>query len=172
MKQCRRFLSMLLALVLCLSLAAPALASGETYSGTCGDNLTWTLDTATGVLTISGSGAMADYYWLEASSYEMGWGYSATRVLWNSYRSSIKSVVIQPGVTYIGSNAFADCASLTSVTIPDSVTEIGAGAFNNCNSLTDVYYSGTEEQWNNISIGNFNNPLRNAERHYISPADD
>ena len=34
---------------------------GETYSGTCGENLTWTLDTDTGVLTISGTGAMTNY---------------------------------------------------------------------------------------------------------------
>ena len=48
------FLAVLaLLLILC---ALPAIqAHAETYSGTCGDNLTWTLD-STGLLTISGEG--------------------------------------------------------------------------------------------------------------------
>lgn len=33
----------------------------EAYSGTCGDNLTWALNPDTGLLTISGEGAMYDY---------------------------------------------------------------------------------------------------------------
>lgn len=36
-------------------------ASAATYSGTCGDNLTWTFDDETGELVISGTGAMYDY---------------------------------------------------------------------------------------------------------------
>ena len=38
-------------------------ASAETVGGTCGEALTWSLDTDTGKLTISGSGAMEDYAW-------------------------------------------------------------------------------------------------------------
>ena len=59
-------------------------------SGTCGDDLTWTLDYSR-TLTISGTGEMTDY----SSS-------SSSRVPWYSSRSSIKSVVIEDGVTYIG----------------------------------------------------------------------
>lgn len=33
----------------------------ETVNGTCGETMTWTLDTETGVLTISGSGDMTDF---------------------------------------------------------------------------------------------------------------
>lgn len=40
----------------------------NTISGSCGYNLTWTLDTATCMLTISGTGAMDDYY-LYAPAY-------------------------------------------------------------------------------------------------------
>ena len=36
-------------------------AEAATYRGTCGDNLTWTLDDETGVLEINGTGAMTNY---------------------------------------------------------------------------------------------------------------
>ena len=188
MRKITRNLSFLLALLLCLSLAAPALASdeledvtdiaaeafadaadepraeavdedeaeiadvtdeaaedildieaetvlvdvrdepvtdGATYSGVCGENVTWTLDTSTGELTISGTGAMTEY------SY-----YSS--IPWYSYRTSVKTVSIRSGVTTICDRAFYNCANLTSVTIPDSVTTIGSYAFYYCTSLTSV----------------------------------
>ena len=92
-------------------------------SGTCGDNLTWELS-CNSVLTISGTGAMADY------EYSI--------VPWYDYRSSIKSIVIDDGVTSIGDYAFGSCSSLTSVTIPNSVTSIGEDAFWACSKLTSV----------------------------------
>ena len=100
--------------------------SAETYNGTCGaqgNNLTWSLDTETGTLTISGTGAMTDY------EYKSPWWY---------YRTSIKTVIINEGVTSIGKCAFSSCSSLTSVIIPNSVTSIGGGAFSYCSGLTSV----------------------------------
>lgn len=95
-------------------------------SGTCGENLKWEL-TADSVLTISGTGTMTNY----SSS-------SSSRAPWYSNRSSVKSVVIEDGVTNIGNYAFYNCSSLTSVTIPNSVTSIGNYAFYYCTGLTSV----------------------------------
>ena len=81
--------------------------------------------------------------------------------------SSLISITIPDSVTSIERYAFAGCSSLTSITIPDSVTTIGAVAFGDCSSLTDVYYSGTEEDWNKISIDSGNYDLTNATRHHI-----
>ena len=97
-------------------------------SGTCGataaDKVNWSLDSE-GVLTISGSGAM-DYY-----SY-----FGSTDIApWHSKRTSIKSIVIEDGVTAIGSDAFYGCTALTSVIIPDSVTTFGSCVFTNCTRL-------------------------------------
>lgn len=123
-----RFLLIVTAL-LCAVLALCVTTSAATYSGTFGadgDNLTWTLDTDTGVLEIDGTGAMADY-----SSP------SSNSVPWYSFRSSVKSVTLGDGVTSIGNDAFLNCQSLTSVDMP-SVTSIGDGAFYYCKSLTNV----------------------------------
>ena len=38
------------------------IVKAETMSGTCGDNMTWHLDTSTGVLKINGRGNMNNYY--------------------------------------------------------------------------------------------------------------
>ncbi len=99
--------------------------SAEIYSGTCGDNLTWNLDTETGVLTIRGTGEMTNY-----SSY--------SSVPWYSYRSYIKTVILTDGIKSIGNNAFYDCTSLTNVSLGSGVTSIGSYAFRSCSSLTRI----------------------------------
>lgn len=78
----------------------------------------------------------------------------------------ITSVTIPDSVTTIGYRVFAHCNGLTSVTIPDSVTVIASYAFYWCDSLTDAYYSGTEDEWNEMEIGEYNEPLLNATIHY------
>ena len=118
----KKFLSLVLSLMLILSVAPMRLfsitASAETAtSGTTGD-CTWTLDGT--VLTISGNGKMGN-----CNYYETPWGYQITKV------------IIEDGVTCIGSTAFYKCEGLTSVTIPDSVTKIGDYAFS-CTGLTNI----------------------------------
>ena len=80
--------------------------------------------------------------------------------------SSLSSIVIPDGVTSIGREAFYYCSSLSSIVIPDSVTSIDTGAFDECNSLTDVYYSGSQSEWESISIESSNELLENANIHF------
>ena len=120
----KRLLSFVLAVLMIVSiLPATALAADIVDSGTCGAEVTWTLDSE-GVLTISGTGAMKDY--------------DPYKAPWYGSRSRVKSAVIADGVTSIGDYAFRDCYNLASVSIPDSVTSIGADAFWYCTSLTGV----------------------------------
>ena len=126
----KRLLSILLAAVMVLTmlplgLVETAWAAETVSSGTCGKNVNWTL-TGDGTLTISGTGAMADY------------GYSDNRAPWYGARSQVKTVIIKNGVTSIGNDAFYDCKALTSATIPNSVTSIGDDAFSICTALTNV----------------------------------
>ncbi|MGN0572541.1 MAG: leucine-rich repeat protein [Acutalibacteraceae bacterium] len=100
-------------------------AEAATYNGTCGNNLTWTLDTETGVLAVNGTGAMTN-------------NLNSSDPPWHDYRSSIKTIKIGNGVTNISDWAFSSCGVLTSITIPDSVTSIGCDAFYNCDGLTSV----------------------------------
>ena len=83
---------------------------------------TWMLDDE-GTLTISGEGAMQDYFSISDSP----WAYS-----------DIKSVVINPGVTTIGKSSFFGCEMLTSISISESVKSIGDLAFYGCKELTNL----------------------------------
>ena len=120
------FLMLTMLITLLPQLALPARAA-ESISGTCGKNLTWSLNRDTGELTISGSGDMPD------------WSYSDVAP-WYEYRNEITSVGIEDCVTAIGDYAFLRCENLISVTIPDSVTSIGSGAFFDCINLTSVTF--------------------------------
>jgi len=94
-----------------------------------------------------------------------------TRIIANyafSGCTSLTSVTIPNSVTSIGSSAFDSCRSLRNVTIPNSVTSIGFGAFYDCTNLTNVYYAGTEDEWNNITISDENENLTNATIHFSS----
>ncbi len=91
-------------------------------SGSCGENLTWTLDND-GILTISGIGDMED--WMNNTS---PW----------YYNDSICKVVIDEGVTSIGESAFRYCVNMTDVILPSSLTTIKYGSFMGCSGLTSI----------------------------------
>lgn len=80
---------------------------------------------------------------------------------------TLKRITIPDGVTTIESDSFSvQDAGLESIVIPSSMANIDARAFCSCNNLTDVYYTGTQEQWNVITIGEENDCLLNANIHY------
>ena len=105
-------------LVALLAVTTGAWAQGPWTSGDC------TVTFSEGVMTVSGTGAMANY-----EVYETPWNY---------YCNDVKTIIIENGVTSIGNNAFGSCTYLESVSIPASVTSIGYYAFENCGSDVDA----------------------------------
>ena len=107
--------------------AAYAVKYGRTFvpiGGSCGDKLAFRMDLDTGVLSITGTGAMYSWYFDDSP--------------WYTFRSSIRSIRIASGATSIGDFAFDGCKNLTDVVIAETVERIGDGAFDNCTSLADV----------------------------------
>lgn len=116
-------------------------SSGNTVTieGETEESLTWQKLDETGLewalaptnenyatLKIRGEGAMPD------------WDGRSNTAPWASYSSKITAVVVEDGVTSIGSCAFSDFSQLVSVALPDSVEKIGDCAFDYCTSLTEI----------------------------------
>lgn len=122
-------------------------ASAEVVGYTCGTNVTATLDTETGVMTISGAGAMTDYRFVGQRP-------------WQAKVSNITKCVVEEGVTGVGALTFYGCEKMTSVLLASTVNMIGARAFQNCTDLTTVIYEGENE----LSVGSraFDNVAENA----------
>lgn len=99
--------------------------------GTDGDNLAWTIDSEY-TLTITGSGAMADY----GLTIDMQTFVIVSTAPWSSYSLLLTSLVLETGITSIGDYAFYGCKFSGSLTIPDSVEIIGTSAFYLCGRLS------------------------------------
>ncbi len=92
--------------------------------GYCGESITWNVDRETGVLTISGEGAMDDF---------------PEGAPWAEYSEEILMVTLDGAITYIGANAFADYDNLTEVDFGSAIREIGPRAFYSCDGLTEIW---------------------------------
>ena len=95
--------------------------------GSCGteeSNVNWSLDEE-GILQITGEGEM------------MSWD-SEADVPWTQYRSQIRKIQIEEGITSVGAYAFCNCQAVTETVLPDSIQEIGEFAFFNCSGLGTV----------------------------------
>jgi len=123
----RKLLSLVMIVMLIIStFSVPMIAGAASYiaEGTCGTNLTWTLSDE-GTLTISGTGGMPSFS-------------GVTALPWYNYLSQIKTIVVEEGVTALGTHAFRECPNLTSVSLPNTLTTIGYSMFVRCNSLKSI----------------------------------
>ena len=121
-----------LALVLCFTLLFPlfpatVFGAESSHSGECGNGVTWKI--VDGVLIISGNGKIRDYmYYMNSGP---GWNQNYDNQL------PFTSVIIEPGITAIGDNAFRGC-DFTDISIPGTVTYIGESAFSGVDGLTEI----------------------------------
>ena len=142
MKTTRR---LILALLFCITILAGVTSAAYADSGSCGDSLSWNVDSS-GVLTISGTGAMEDY----ASASTVPWG-----------AEDIYAVVVEEGVTHVGSYAFSGLF-LENVLLPESLESIGDNAFSGA-AVTEAHFAGNLKQWReNVTLGSGNDALTNV----------
>lgn len=114
-------------------------AAAVTYNGTCGENLTWELDTGTGELVISGEGYMYGWSWISGPT-------------WSEYDDVIKKVVINEGVRNIGSFAFDSCTNMEEIYIPASAY-IDSSVFGGCSSLKRIVVAEDNNRYSSDESG-------------------
>ncbi len=102
--------------------------------GSCGNNVSFTLDKDSGVLNISGKGDMDDFS-LSYVILDNGSPGVKCSAPWSAEASRISKVVVEDGVTRIGSYSFYDCTKLKDVRLSGSVKILGASSFRGCSSL-------------------------------------
>ncbi len=78
---------------------------------------------------------------------------------------SLVSVVIPEGITTLKDHVFSGCSGLTSITLPKSLRTIERGALG-IMALKNIFYAGSESEWAQISIGDFNDEIANATIYY------
>ena len=105
-------------------------------SGTCGATgnesaVKWSFDKSSGTLTISGTGAMADYT-VNGTVDDRPW---------KDYAESITKVQISEGVTSLGKSAFQNLTALKETNIPASITKLGDHIYRGDASLTTVNWA-------------------------------
>ena len=146
----------------------------------CGENATWDINNR--VLTISGTGKMYDYNYssdtpwyswrsiidsiiIESGITTIGnkaFAYltfstitipkTVTSIGEGSFQgSTFDTITLPEGVTLISSSAFYN-SDIKSIYLPLSLEGIRDYAFSGCGKLTHVYYAGTKEKWDKISI--------------------
>lgn len=91
-----------------------------------GEDITWSYDSDSLTLTISGSGKMFDFQYYQD-------------VPWSQYAKLAEKIVLDGDITEIGDHSFYGFTAIDIVKFPDTVTRIGNNAF--CDSsITDVNF--------------------------------
>jgi len=113
--------------VVAVSLPADQADADSPTSGTCGDGVVWSFDSASGTLSVtytgSGTGKMADIDDPNKSEYAYLY-------------KNIDNIVIGEGVTYVGKMAFCGFEAKT-ITLPSTVVELGESCFEK-NKITSI----------------------------------
>lgn len=184
-------LAVLLILILLFSSLSPAaLAASILYESDFSYNdstekydLHYTVD-GDGAITITGKGEIESYAFSSGelprvgavstnffTSVSVGDQVTVIGEAAFGWNYALKTVSLGKAVETIEDFAFYDCTALTSISLPASLTLIGESAFDWCDNLTDVYFAGTKQQWNMVSINSYNSPLFSGATIHCSDGD-
>lgn len=140
-------------------------------SGKCGDNIEYSLS-YNGILTLSGTGVTYNYN-------------SSNTTPFTAIKKYIKKVIVNEGITALGTQLFKNCSNISEVILPEGMTSIYNGAFHGCTSLTtikipstltdignyafantiiqNIKFDGTTDEWNIIKIGTNNSAINDTK---------
>lgn len=148
--------------------------------GRCGDYIAYCLDLQTGTLTINGRGGMYNYDddrkkspfadCEEILSIVIDNGVTTIGSYAFNYCTRVESVEISNSVTSIGESAFEFCYGMKSINLGSGVTSIGYRAFEGCTKLNDAKYAGTKETWKTINIEKRNECLTDLLCEHVAGA--
>ena len=79
---------------------------------------------------------------------------------------NLGDVIIPKNVEKIGLRSFYVCEKIEKIVLHNKLTTIDLSAFAACDALSEVYYTGSQTEWNNITIKSENDPLINAVKYY------
>jgi len=155
--------------------------SDSGYCGAYGENVVWNYYSEINAIEFVGNGEIKDYSYYDESG----------DIPWYYYRESIEQVYISESITRVGNRVFEGFDSITKIMIPNSVESIGSYEFWSCDNLTDIYlssniveigdsafgfcdslksihYSGTQEEWDTVSIAEdaFNNTTQDVSIYF------
>lgn len=128
------------------------------YTGTQGSNVSWTLDDTTGILEITGTGAMSTstnntgYSWYTHRGLikEVRFGKGVTNVGCyafysgnNTLYTNLEKVKFSDTITTIEYNSFYGCKKIKELVFPKSLTTIEMYAFGTCSAITSLTFNGS-----------------------------
>ena len=82
--------------------------------------------------------------------------------------TNLEGSIYLPGTLLsVGSYSFSDCG-ITSFVISKGIKGLGSSVIARLHELERIYFTGTEEEWNDINIGRYNQDLLEVPRFYYS----
>ena len=138
---------------------AEVLFDGTILQGTlgnaaiAGEDVLWRLDRDYNLI-LTGTGETASFDFLQDHP-------------WDLYRDKIQAIIVNDGITGLGSFIFGNLSNVREVRLPSSLKVIRNDAFYGCTGLEAVHFKGSQISWDKVTIFDGNEALRPEIIHAV-----